>query len=248
MLETEFLKARKIQMASLPRKQPRVAGLEIYGKTIPATEVGGDYFDYLKPSRTRFGVIVADVSGKGMPAAMYVQRMQGIVQSTRKRLTRAEDILRELQEQMHESLDTASFITAVVALFDLEKRTVQISQAGHLPVLFIRGSTIRLLKPRGIWIGKSSTETFQKHLRSESFEIRTDDRFVFYSDGVIEANNARGNEFGLPRLRKLLRRPNVDARRLVNRCFSEVKNFSGNRPQSDDITVVAVRVVNHHNK
>jgi phosphoserine phosphatase RsbU/P len=247
-LEDEFFKARRIQTASLPRKQPRMAGLEVFGKTIPATEVGGDYFDYLKLDRRRLGVIVADVSGKGMPAAMYVQKMQGIVQSSRKRMTGATDILAELQEQLSESMEMNSFITAVVALFDLDARTLQISQAGHLPVLFVRGRTVRLLKSPGMWIGKSSTQTFLKHLCSESIETRVGDCFVFYSDGVVEARNRKGREFGLRRLREFVRGSRASARGLVDRCFSEVKEFSENHAQADDITIVAVKVVNHHVK
>jgi len=244
--ESEFLKARKIQMASLPRKQPHVAGLEVYGKTIPAMEVGGDYFDYLRPGKTRLGIIVADVSGKGMPAAMYVQRMQGIVQSSQKHMSGAQDILTELQDQLHTSMDTTSFITAVVALFDLERHTLQISQAGHLPVLMVRKGSIRLLKPPGIWIGRSSTELFQKQLRSQNIEIKRGDRFLFYSDGIVEATDPGGKEFGLTRLKKLVAGCRTGSRRLVDQCLGEVKKFSESQAQSDDITIVAVKVANHH--
>jgi sigma-B regulation protein RsbU (phosphoserine phosphatase) len=247
-LEDEFLRARRIQTASLPRKQPRMAGLEVFGKTLPATEVGGDYFDYLKLDRRRLGVIVADVSGKGMPAAMYVQKMQGIVQSSRKRMTAATDILAELQEQLSESMETNSFITAVVALIDPDAGMMQISQAGHLPVLFVRRGKVRLLKPPGMWIGKSSTESFLQHLSSESIAIRKGDSFVFFSDGVVEARDRKGQEFGLRRLKALVRGSHASARHLVDRCFREVAEFSENHTQTDDITVVAFKVVKHHKK
>lgn len=247
-MEDELLKARQIQMKSLPRVQPRVPGLDIYGRTVPAVQVGGDYFDFLKIDRKRIGIIVADVSGKGMPAAMYVQKMQGIVQSTRKRVRTAPDILTALQEHMHESMDTTSFITAVVALFDLDAGTIELAEAGHLPVLFVRNGKVRLLKPPGIWIGKTSSGIFEKSLRMERITIRTGDLFVFYSDGIIEARNARGQEFGLLRLRKVVSAPALRSRRVVERCFKEVTRFSASEAQSDDITMVAVRIASHHHR
>ncbi len=248
LLESEFFKARKIQMSSLPRKQPRVSGLDIYGRTIPATEVGGDYFDYFKLDRRKFGLIVADVSGKGMPAAMYVQKMQGIVQSSRESISKAEDVLRVLQEHLHKSMDAGSFITAVVALFDIDTRTLQISQAGHLPVVHVHKKAIHMLKAPGVWIGKSSSELFNSKLCSQQLELRFGDVFVFYSDGVIEAKDEKGNEFGTARLKRLVMASKGPASLLVDRCFKEVKKFSASQAQSDDITVVAVRVVNDHNR
>jgi len=248
ILEAEFLKARKIQMASLPRKQPRVAGLEIYGKTLPAMEVGGDYFDYLQLDKDVLGVIVADVSGKGMPAAMYVQKMQGIVQTSREKVAKPEDVLRTLQQNVHETMDSASFITAVVALFDVSAGTIQIAQAGHLPVLFARKNRIRLWKPEGVWIGKSSAELFGQKLCSEQLNLQLGDLFLFYSDGLIEAKDKKGKEFGIRRLKKFIVASKASAKSLVEQCFKEVKMFTGTQPQFDDITVVAVKVVNHHSK
>jgi len=243
LLEEEIVKARHIQLASLPRRQPRVGGLEVYGKTIPASEVGGDYFDFLRIDRRRFGVIVADVSGKGLPAAMHVQKMQGIVQSSCRDCSGSEEVLRELQEHLHGAMDTSSFITAVVAVFSPGAHVIQLSQAGHLPVVRLRGGRIRLLKPPGVWIGKSSVGLFNKTLCSQSVDLQPGDLFVFFSDGVIEAKNVKGIEFGLPRFKKVLATSRLSVRRLVDRCFAEVRKFSGGQPQLDDITIVSVKVV-----
>jgi sigma-B regulation protein RsbU (phosphoserine phosphatase) len=248
ILEDEFLKARKIQMASLPRQQPHVQGFDVFGKTIPATEVGGDYFDYLKLSQRRFGVLVADVSGKGMPAAMYVQKMQGIVQSSKKNLKEASDVLLVIQEHMHEAMDASSFITAVAAVFDSDEQCVETAQAGHLPVLHVRKKKVRLLKPPGVWIGRTSSDLFGKNLRSEKIEIRKGDVFLFYSDGLIEAKNEQGREFGLSRLKKLACTTNANIRALIERCFGEVRKYSGNQPQSDDITIVGIKVLTDQKK
>jgi serine phosphatase RsbU (regulator of sigma subunit) len=247
LLEDELLRARKIQMASLPRKHPHFPGLDVAGKTTPATQVGGDYFDYLKPGKDKLGIIVADVSGKGMPAAMYVQKMQGIVRSNAKKMQDPSQTLRALQEHLCDSMESSSFVTAVTALFDTKAGTLHIAQAGHMPVLHCRKNKTRLLKPPGIWIGKTSADVFEKSLRVESISLLPGDTIVFYSDGLVEAKDARGKEFGLTRLRKCLgaMRPGK-ASDVVERCFKEVRKFTGNQSQSDDITVVAVRIVARH--
>ncbi|HTP12478.1 MAG TPA: SpoIIE family protein phosphatase [Bacteroidota bacterium] len=247
LLEDEFLKARKIQMASLPRRHPRIPGLDVVGTTLPATEVGGDYFDYLKPGNGRLGVIVADVSGKGMPAAMYVQKMQGIIRSNEKKLREPSQTLRVLQEHLGDTMESSSFVTAVVAFFDTRAGTMSLAQAGHLPVLLRRKSAVRLLKPPGIWIGKTSAEKFEKSLVVETVRILPGDTVVFYSDGLIEARDARGREFGLTRLKKCLGgSKSRKANDAVSGCLTQVRKFTGAASQSDDITIVAVSIVAGH--
>jgi len=241
-LEDEFLRARKIQMASLPRRHPRMRQLDVFGKTIPASQVGGDYFDYLKVSSDKFGIILADVSGKGMPAAMHVQKIQGIVQSNVKETSDPSELLRALQEHMRGSLDPSSFITAVAASFDLQVGTIEVAQAGHLPVMHIRRKKIRNLKPPGIWIGKTSSPMFENSLRVQKIQLEPGDVVVFYSDGLVEARNTHGQEFGQARLKKLL--GGMQTRKssgVVDRCFKEVRKFSGGHAQLDDITIVAIR-------
>ena len=245
-LETEFLRARKIQMASLPRTQPRMRGLDVYGRTVPAEQVGGDYYDYVRPGKQKLGIVVADVSGKGMPAAMYVQKIQGIVQSNAGDATDPAYILRALQQHMSDSMESSSFITAVVGLFDVETRSLQVAQAGHLPLLHIRDKKIRLLKPQGLWIGKTSAGKFEKNLRVLKVEIRSGDAILFYSDGLVEAKNRAGTEFGIRRVRSLATGKHATAMTLVDHYFKAVREFSGNEVQSDDITIVAIKVDFRH--
>ncbi len=243
LLEAEFAKARKIQMASLPRTRPRLQGLDIFGKTLPASEVGGDYFDYVRLGKRRLAVIVADVSGKGLPAAMYVQKIQGIVRSSRKAFSHAPDLLRVVQQHLKGSIESTSFVTAAVVIVDCEKCTLEVAQAGHLPVLLARRRRIRTLKPPGIWIGRTSAGRFEKNLCCETIGLEHGDAILMYSDGLTEARNMRGKEFGLPRLKEWLAAvPNVRSSALIRRCFNEVKKFAGDRPQSDDITIVALNI------
>jgi serine phosphatase RsbU (regulator of sigma subunit) len=240
----DLLQARKIQMDSLPRSQPRLRRLDVCGKTVPANQVGGDYFDYLKPGKSRFGIIVADVSGKGLPAAMHVQKVQGIVQSNAAIAASAPELLKRVQEHMGPSLEPSFFITAVIAYFDFDAMEMEIVRAGHLPALLLRNRRIRQLKPRGIWIGGTSKPAFEEVLRVQKLPLQPGDIILFYSDGFTEARNERGNEFGLLRLtRCMLKGSRLDATSLVDHCFRTVRLFSGEETQVDDMTVVAVRVI-----
>ncbi|MGB2869296.1 MAG: SpoIIE family protein phosphatase [Bacteroidota bacterium] len=241
-LEEEFQKARKIQLSSLPKGSLKVRGLNLFGRTLPATQVGGDYFDYFRIGKGKIGVVVADVSGKGMPAALYVQKMQGIVQSSKKSVRSAAEILITLQEHLHSTMEAGSFVTAVAAVFDIEHWTAEIAQAGHLPVLLKRKKKIRMVKPPGVWIGKSSQELFIKGLQLETVKLERGDTFLFYTDGVLEARGKKGREYGLSRLMKVLRQGKGTAKEITNRCFEEVGDFSGDCVQADDITVLSVVV------
>ena len=238
-LEEEFQKARKIQLSSLPKGSLKTRGLELFGKTLPATQVGGDYFDYLRMGKGKIGVVVADVSGKGMPAALYVQKMQGIVQSSKKTASSAGDILSALQEHLPSSMEATSFVTAVAAVFDLANFSVEIAQAGHLPVLLKRKRTIRLIKPPGVWIGKSSQDLFKNGLQPETLKLQSGDQFLFYTDGVLEATNRRGEEYGLPRLKKTLLALKGTMKETTIRCLDDLQKFSGDRVQADDITMLS---------
>lgn len=240
-LEEEFLKARRIQMASVPKARPSIKGLDVFGKSIPATHVGGDYFDYIKLDHDKLGVVVADVSGKGMPAAMYVQKMQGIIRSTPPELTSPGDILLRLQKHLSDSMDSTSFVTAAACVVDPTKRTMEVAEAGHTPVLLVRKGKVRLLKPAGVWIGKTSSDIFEQHLVPLSMGLEKNDSVVFFSDGITEAKNGKGMEFGLARLKKTVSASKGDARTLVEECLQAVKDFVGTEPQSDDITIIAVK-------
>ncbi len=247
MLQDELLQARKIQMASLPRRQPRLPSLDVFGKTVPASQVGGDYFDYLRLGKGRFGVIVADVSGKGLPAAMHVQKIQGIVQSNAGSVADAAELLKRLQEHMGPSLEPTSFVTAVVAFFDPDNSVMELAQAGHLPALFIRKKKVRQLRPRGIWIGRTSASAFEENLRVQKVNLERGDTVVFYSDGLTEARNQRGKEFGIRGLTRCV--AGVDrssAASVVCGCLERVTRFSGEEVQLDDMTIVAVRMTSPH--
>lgn len=240
-LDEELKRAKEIQRSSLPASPPKIQRLDIFGMMEPATYVGGDYFDYVVSGELA-SIIVADVSGKGLPAAMYVQKMQGIVQSSKSRITGAKDILEQLEEHLGVGMEATSFVTATVATFDITKPSVTIANAGHLPVLFRRGKRVEEIKPDGLWIGSLSRDQFSARLETREIELRRGDTLFMISDGVIESMNERGEEFGLDRVKRLLAASSTSARNIVHTCFRRIETFSMSAQQHDDITIVGVRI------
>jgi sigma-B regulation protein RsbU (phosphoserine phosphatase) len=242
-LDDELRKAREIQVRSLPGRAPKMTGLDVFGVSVPATHVGGDYFDYVKLEKRRLGVLIADVAGKGMAAALLVHKMQGIVQSTKSRETTSASILNKLQENLAATLPLELFVTAASMVFDLRLRQVQISNAGHVPVLLKRGGSIRTIKPNGIWVGPGSAGIFEKHLEMVNLDLKKNDVYFMFTDGALEAADGKGREFGLNRVRKMLASGQNNARKVVKKCLDEITKFSGSVSQADDITTVAVRIL-----
>jgi sigma-B regulation protein RsbU (phosphoserine phosphatase) len=241
-LERELLKAREIQKNALPSRAPKVPGLDIFGTMIPATHVGGDYFDYLPIGYGLFGTVVADVSGKGMPAALYVHKMQGIVQSTRASVRHASDLLGHLQEFLGTSMEASSFVTAAAAVFDIQGRTVDIASAGHPPVLLKSGNRLYEVDASGMIIGPAGATVFQDLVKPTTLNVRPGDVLMFYSDGVLEAMNTEQEEFGMDRLKNSFLHAEGSARAVAARCLRDVRNFIGDEPQSDDTTIVVVHI------
>ena len=155
-IEEELQIARKIQMGLLPQSINSIEGIEISGFYNPATIIGGDFYDVIKLTDKKMLVVVADVSGKGIPAALYMSKVQAMIQFAATIFPSPKEILIEVNKLIHQKIDKKSFITTIVALFDLENMTVRICRAGHNPVIYRRTYRSYELKQRRIWHGKSA--------------------------------------------------------------------------------------------
>lgn len=246
--EDELRRARHIQRNSLPAKPPRCDGLDIWGMSTPATHVGGDYYDFVWLNPAMLCIILADVCGKGMPAALYVQKMQGVVQASAGVAKSAAEVLVKLQEHVGSAMEEGSFVTATAASFDIKENKVEVASAAHPQVILKRGNTLEAIDASGMWIGQVLNYSFKDELHPVTIDFRKGDVLFFYSDGVTESMNARQEEFGEERLRRVLGSATGGVRALVDRCLRNVQKFSGSEPQADDITMVAVRVANRRRK
>jgi sigma-B regulation protein RsbU (phosphoserine phosphatase) len=243
-IEEELTMARRIQQGLLPKESPEIAGLDIAGISIPATTVGGDYFDFIKLDDSHLLVVVGDVSGKGMSAALYMSKIQGMIQFASRVYSSPKEILVEVNRRIFDGIERKSFITMIVALFDLDSRKVTICRAGHNPALVASNGRVSFLKLKGIGLGLEPGLIFGHELEMFDEELKPGKLFLFYSDGLTEAMNEKREEFGEERVLDSIKNYHAtSASTLQNTMIDALKRFRGNAEQNDDVTLVVVKSV-----
>ncbi|MEO8446308.1 MAG: SpoIIE family protein phosphatase [bacterium] len=242
-IEEELQIARRIQMGLLPQKINTIEGMEVSGFYNPAKIIGGDFYDVIKISENKMLVIVADVSGKGIPAALYMSKVQAMIQFAAKIFQTPKDILVEVNKQIHQRIDKKSFITTIIALFDLEKMTVKICRAGHNPAIYSTNGKFNILKSTGMGLGLESEKYFEQQLEEKELKISEDNVFVFYSDGLTEAMNKNREEFGTDKMIDIIDTNRQSSCIMIQKeIINSVDHFRGNAEQNDDITLVITKI------
>ena len=241
-LQNELVMARHIQEGLLPKNDPELPGLEITGISKPATEVGGDYFDYLKISNNRMLLLVGDVSGKGMPAAIYMSKIQGMVQMATGFYSSPREILMDVNRRIYPGLERKSFITMTTALVDAKQKKISICRAGHTPALLKCDNSIEFFAGKGIGLGLDEGDIFDRELEETHLNLKKDDYCILFTDGLIEAMNPNRETYGEERLQSILENGGFDsAEELKKRLLTDIEEFQSGEPQFDDITFVIVR-------
>jgi serine phosphatase RsbU (regulator of sigma subunit) len=237
----ELLVARSIQRRLLPSRVPDIPGLEVAGTSIPSREVGGDSYDFLPwgDQGDQLLISVADVSGKGIPAALLMSNLQAGLRSQMRRPATLSRVLAELNELVLASTDPGRFITLAIALIDPRNGFVTYANAGHnRPLLRRAGGEIETLAVGGILLGVLPGAVYDE----TRVEFNPGDAIVLYTDGVVEAATEEGVFFGDERLESLLRdTKGLGAAAICDRIVAEVEQFSEGNTHGDDLTVVVVR-------
>jgi phosphoserine phosphatase RsbU/P len=226
--------ARIMQQALLPKSSPYIPGFVISGLTVPAGAVGGDWYDFIPFPDGRWGLVLADVSGKGTAAALLMSATRGMLRSLAEACCTPGEVLTKLNGLLVEDFPAGKFVTLVYAVLDPATRTVTFANAGHLHPLFIDASGARFIDterglPLGIGCGDYS---------ESSVNLSEGSRLIFYSDGITEAVNADDQEYGLERLAEHAVGPSASAVSIVD----DVRAFSNGSGVRDDATVVFVGV------
>jgi sigma-B regulation protein RsbU (phosphoserine phosphatase) len=249
-LEEELRIAHEIQMSLLPQGPLRMPGMAVTALCVPAREVGGDYYDFLPLDNHRVGVLIADVSGKGTSAALYMAELKGLVLSLSRIHTSPRDLLITANRIIAEHLDARSFITMTYAVVDMRARTMTYARAGHTPLIYLPGAEhsghrIRILTPDGMVLGLKldNGEMFERLLEEQTIPLRAGDLYLFFTDGISEAMNAGDDCFGEQRLATLVEEhAHLAADELRERVLREIKSFVGDAPQHDDMTMILLKV------
>lgn len=243
-LEKELAIARQIQLSILPESLPQLAGFELAALTVPARAVGGDYYDFVPLGEGRLGLVVGDACDKGIPAALFITLTNSLVHVEAPRSSTPEATLRLVNRHLLEMNRSGMFASLLYGILNISGR-LDYCRAGH-PHPLVLDADLRPIEvntdgaPRGIGMPLGILEEIQ--LDARSLTIQPGGLAVFYSDGLSEALDASGNEFGAQRLAAEL--PSIShlpAEQICAQLWSLVQDFSADQPQSDDFTVVVIK-------
>jgi len=236
--------ARDIQRILLPSEAPAIDGFQISGINVPARQVSGDYFDYIRVDDERLGVAIADVSGKGVPASLIMAICRSVLRAEAARNPSPADVLRKVNRQLYPDIKEDMFISMAYLILDHHRDSITLARAGHdAPLLYKHQSqTVTPVKSPGMVVGIDSGNVFDRLTVDFAISLERDDCLVLYTDGVTETLNAEGDEFGLDRVIQTVRaRANDGAQAIVKKIIQDVRDFTGSLPQNDDITLIAIR-------
>src|SRR5437899_385359 len=236
--------ARDIQRILLPSEAPAINGFQISGINAPARQVSGDYFDYIQVDQERLGVVIADVSGKGVPASLIMAICRSVLRAEAARNPSPADVLRKVNRQLYPDIKEDMFISMAYLILNHQREGVTLARAGHdAPLLYKwQSQTVTPIKPPGMVVGIDSGNVFDRLTVDFDVPLERDDCLVLYTDGVTEALNTEGDEFGVDRLMQSVRSSATDgAQAIVKKIIEDVRDFTGSEPQNDDITVIAIR-------
>jgi phosphoserine phosphatase RsbU/P len=231
----DALEARTLQQALLPKSSPYIPGFAVSGLCVPVGAVGGDWYDFIPLNDGRWGLVLADVSGKGTAAALLMAATRGVLRSLAEASCTPSEVLQRLNQLLVEDLPPARFVTMAYAVLDPAKRTLTLASAGHLQPLLVHGQEARFLNteaglPLGLALGEySETE----------IDLKPGCRVVFYSDGITEAVNPDEEEYGQLRLKEHLLQPGTSGESLLE----DVRSFANGSGLHDDATVITVEML-----
>lgn len=238
-LERDLAMAREVQLRLLPPKKPQHKRVEFAARFLPARTIGGDLYDFLQYEPHRTAIALGDVSGKAAPAALYAALVSGIMRSEAARKLPPARMLRALNDSLQERRLDSQYVTMVFALWNDEKLTLQIANAGAVQPLFCRGEQIETIRIEGFPLGMFPSAAWDEL----SLATQPGDSVIFFSDGIVDAQNMDGEMFGNDRLVACVRKhQHKSASRLAESILNEVGRFQGKRERFDDETVVVLRV------
>jgi len=232
--------AKNIQLSLLPTRIPEVAGIRLGGICIPAKEVGGDYYDYLCHDSGRLDLVIADVSGHNVGAALIMSEARTMIRSRSGKFSKPDELLRELNQFLYEDLTKAElFITLFYLQYQPDTRVVEYASAGHSPTLLWQAAQSQCLRldPEGLIVGVKKDFFYEK----DSYKLASGDVMLLYTDGLIEAENDHNEFFGEERLAELLKENHhLQPQELINYIVDQVRLFTSHQNFKDDVSMIVL--------
>lgn len=244
--EHELNIATEIQSNLLPKKIPQLQGYELGAFYRPSKEVGGDYYDFIEIDDDHLGIVVADVSGKGIPGSMVMTMARSLIRMEAKRNLSAKDTFVVCNRVIAQDIKRGMFVTAMYAIMDIKKGELLVASAGHNPMVLFREKLGKctLVNPKGIALGFDKGPIFERTITEERVKLQQGDRVVLYTDGVPEAMSPASEEFGEKRFYKLVQdNGRKNSNQFVNLLVGALEEWKGPAEQSDDITITTFRLM-----
>jgi phosphoserine phosphatase RsbU/P len=234
--------AKGIQQSFLPESAPDIPGFDLDGFNLPALEVGGDFYDFIPLGTDHYGLVIADVSGKGVPAALFMALSRTLIRASAHSIDDPVSSLREANGHLVEDSKTSMFVTLFYAVLDSRAKTLTYVNAGHNPPIHVGGAgahQVKLLSAHGIALGVVD----EIDLESVKVPLNAGDLVVLYTDGVTEATNGNLEEYGIDRFTDcVLKNLGGTSREIRDAVVKDVIAFAGTQPQHDDITIMVLKV------
>jgi sigma-B regulation protein RsbU (phosphoserine phosphatase) len=245
--EQELALASRIQSRLLPGTPPVIHGLELAVHYVPAKVVGGDYYDFLRLGSEALGLAVADVSGKGVPASLIMTMTRSLLRMAAREARTTARTVELLNRSLTPDLNPGMFVTLAYCIIGLEARTVELVRAGHNPPFLVRAADgkVERLAPRGVGLGLDRKGgLFEAELETARFRLESGDCLVLYTDGVVEAKDRAGKDYGEDRLASVLAASaKGPARGIVDAIVKDVARHERGAEAADDVTIVVVKAV-----
>jgi len=242
-MENELQNAREVQSILLPQEDPVVSGFRISGTNLPARIISGDYYDYIDLGNRKFGIAIADVSGKGVPAGLLMAMCRSALRSVAPGKTSPSEVLAAVNRQLFPDIREDMFISMAYGILDEATGKLVIARAGHDPALLYRQETgkVELLRSPGLALGVDGGAVFERVTKDHEVELYAGDCVLLHTDGVREAIDSEEEEFGMERMSDAFRMAApLGAEAILSRMQEELRQFTGEGPQMDDITLVAI--------
>jgi sigma-B regulation protein RsbU (phosphoserine phosphatase) len=238
-LERDLALARELQGRLLPQTNPKMAHLDVAAKFVPARAIGGDLYDFIPYSMSRLGIVIGDVSGKGAPAAIYAALVSGIVRSHAPIEPGSAEMLSAVNLSLAERRIEAQFVSIIYAVWDDEERTLTVANSGLPRPIFVHHGKNEVIEATGLPLGLFDEADYDEF----TFRMKAGDMFVFFSDGILDARNRKGELFGRGRVEKIVAEcAGKSANCVVDSLFKAAAEHSAGVETFDDQTVVAIRV------
>jgi serine phosphatase RsbU (regulator of sigma subunit) len=245
-IEHDLDLARQIQSNLLPKKLPKIRGMDLQAFYRSAKEVGGDYYDLIPLTAQHLGIAVGDVSGKGVQGSLVMAMTRSVLRSVAPGVPSAAKTLIRVNHTLSKDLKPGSFVTLIYLVVDVVARTLNVARAGHNPLLIYHGEkrACAFLNPSGIALGFDAGPIFEKTIREATVPLAKGDVIVAYTDGVVESMDTDRTLYGNDRFQQVVQaHAHEPATRIVQALVTDLDRHQGSAPQHDDISIVVLKVL-----